>query len=404
MTRQEENPIPREESSTHLDHENNLAVPFNKVSLAGPEFRYMAESMDAMHISGDGFFTRKCHAWLEQKLGVRKVLLTTSGTHALELGALLLNLEPGDEVIVPSFTFPSTVNAFALRGAVPVFADVRPDTANIDENAIEDLVTSRTRAIVVVHYAGVGCEMDAITAIARRHGLTVIEDNAHGLFGRYKGQNLGSFGAFAAQSFHETKNITCGEGGALIINDSALSERAEIIREKGTNRAAFFRGQVDKYSWVDIGSSYLPADLLAAFLYAQLEAAHLIQARRKAIWQRYQDGLGPAAAAAACRLPFVPEECEPAYHIFYLLMRSLEQRQALIAHLLNRGIVSTFHYTPLHSSQAGLKYGKPGARCPVTDDISARLVRLPFYAALDETHQSLVVEAILEFWNHSRRA
>lgn len=383
--------------------ERIFAVPFNRASLAGSEFRYMQESINALHISGDGPFTRKCHSWLEQKLGAPKVLLTTSGTHALEMAALLLNLGPGDEVIVPSFTFSSTVNAFVLRGAVPVFADIRPDTANIDENKIEQLITSYTRAIVLVHYAGVACAMDDILKIAARHRLAVIEDNAHGLFGRYKGRYLGTFGALAAQSFHETKNITCGEGGALLINDTALIQRAEIIREKGTNRAEFFRGQVDKYSWVDVGSSYLPSDLLAAFLYAQLEAADLIQQRRKAIWQRYWDALEPGAGAAGCRLPVVPADCDPAYHMFYLLMASFEQRQALIAHLLRRDIFAAFHYVPLHSSEAGLKYGKRGAHCPVTEDVSARLVRVPFYSALHEEQQTLVVQAIREFWGLPER-
>lgn len=377
--------------------ERIVSVPFNHPSLVGSEFRYMQEALAKLHISGDGAFTKKCHSWLEQKLGVRRALLTTSCTHALEMSGLLLDLAPGDEVIVPSFTFPSTVNAFVLRGAVPVFTDIRPDTCNIDENQIEDLITPKTRAIVVVHYAGVGCEMDRIMDIAAEHGLMVIEDNAHGLFGRYRGQFLGTFGALATQSFHETKNITCGEGGALLINDESLAERAEIIRQKGTNRALFFRGQVDKYSWVDVGSSYLPSELLAGFLYAQLEEADRIQEQRKAVWQRYWNAFRPFLNGFGWGLPTIPEHCEQAYHMFYLLLPSLELRQALIAHLQSRDIIAAFHYIPLHSSAAGVKYGKPGANCPVTDDISARLVRLPFFATLVEEQQYRVVESIREF-------
>ncbi len=376
-----------------------FSVPFNRVSLAGSEFHYMQEALARLHISGDGAFTQKCHSWLEQKFGVRRALLTTSCTHALEMSGLLLDPRPGDEVIVPSFTFPSTVNAFVLRGAVPVFADIRRDTCNIDENQIERLITPKTRAIVVVHYAGVGCEMDRIMDIAAEHGLMVIEDNAHGLFGRYRGRYLGTFGALATQSFHETKNITCGEGGALLINDEALAERAEIIRQKGTNRARFFRGEVDKYSWVDVGSSYLPSELLAGFLYAQLEQADRIQEQRKAVWQRYGDALQPIASRAGWVLPTVPEHCEQAYHMFYVLLRSLEERQALIAHLQSRDIFATFHYVPLHSSAAGLKYGKPGAHCPVTDEVSARLLRLPFFAGLTVEQQSRVVDSIEGFCN-----
>lgn len=371
-------------------------IPFNRPCLVGTEQRYVAEAFASGQISGDGPFTKKCHALLEEELGVPRVLLTTSCTHALEMAALLLDLEPGDQVIVPSFTFVSTVNAFVLRGAVPVFADIRPDTLNIDESQLESLITPRTRAICVVHYAGVGCEMDAILAIAARHGITVIEDNAHGLFARYKGKRLGSFGSLGAQSFHETKNISCGEGGALLVNDAGLVERAEIIREKGTNRARFFRGLVDKYTWVDVGSSYLPSDLLAAFLYAQLEAREQIQARRKKIWDHYWERLHGWGEDHGLRLPAVPPHCEQGYHMFYLLTPDLESRQRLIAYLRQREILAVFHYVPLHSSPAGLKYGKPGARCPVTDDISTRLVRLPFYNDMTRDEQDRVIDAVQE--------
>lgn len=374
------------------------SVPFNRVSLAGSEFRYMEEALATLHISGDGMFTARCQTWLEQRLGIHKALLTTSCTHALEMSAFLLEPAPGSEVIVPSFTFPSTVNAFVLRGAVPVFADIRPDTCNIDEAGIEALITPRTRAIVVVHYAGVGCQMDTIMQIAAHYGLAVIEDNAHGLLGRYRGRNLGTFGVLATQSFHETKNITCGEGGALLINDPALVERAEIIRQKGTNRARFFRGEVDRYSWVDRGSSYLPSDLLAGFLLAQLEAADRIQEQRKLVWQRYWEALEPLVAGNGFSLPKIPPDCEQAYHMFYLLMPSLEKRQALIAHLQSRDIFATFHYVPLHSSTAGIKYGKPGARCPVTECVSSRLLRLPFFASLEPGQQFRVVDAIRDFF------
>lgn len=374
-----------------------IQIPFNKVSLVGKEFEYIQQAIDAMHISGDGAFTRKCHTFLEEKLGVAKALLTTSCTHALEMAALLLDIQPGDEVIIPSFTFVSTVNAFVLRGARPVFVDIRPDTLNLDETRLEFLVSSKTRAVVPVHYAGVGCEMDAILEIANRHGLAVIEDNAHGLFGRYKGQNLGTFGSLATLSFHETKNISCGEGGALLINDPRYVERAEIIREKGTNRSRFFRGQIDKYSWVDVGSSYLPSEILAAFLYAQMEASEQIQAKRHYIWNYYHENLHNWAAANGVRLPIVPDCCKQPYHMFYLIMPSLEGRQGLIEHLKAHHILSVFHYLPLHLSDMGIRFGgQPGA-CPVTEDVSDRLLRLPFYCDLTKSEQELVVEAILGY-------
>ena len=368
-------------------------IPFNKPSVEGRELEYVRQSIDNGHISGDGPFTKRVHAILEPLFGAdAKVLLTTSCTHALEMSAILLDLGPDDEVIVPSFTFVSGVNAFVLRGAKPVFADIRPDTLNIDERLIESLITPRTRAIAPVHYAGVGCEMDVILEIARRHGVGVIEDNAHGLFGRYRGRPLGSFGRLATQSFHETKNINCGEGGALVINDPALFERAEIIREKGTNRSRFFRGQVDKYTWVDIGSSYLPSDMLAAYLLGQLEMAGTIQAKRRRVWERYAAALPEWAAQHGIRLPVVPEHCEQPYHMFYLLFPSLEERQDAIASLRARGLYAVFHYLPLDASEMGLRFG--AARCPVTRDVSDRLLRLPFYNNLTEDEQDRVIEAL----------
>jgi dTDP-4-amino-4,6-dideoxygalactose transaminase len=378
-----------------------ISIPFNRASFLGNEQKYIAEAIANGHISGDGPLTRKCHSFLEQEVGVSKALLTTSCTHALEMAALLLDLQPGDEVIFPSFTFVSTVNSFVLRGVRPVFADIRSDTLNLDETQLERLITPRTRAIVPVHYAGVGCEMDAIMEIAGRRGLVVVEDNAHGLFGTYKGKQLGTFGAFATQSFHETKNFTCGEGGALLINDPRYIERAEIIREKGTNRSRFFRGQVDKYTWVDIGSSYLPSEILAAFLYAQFEMRSDIQSRRQRVWDYYNNHLQGWAQANDVRLPIIPEHCEQPYHMFYMLLPSLDTRTALIDHLRAQGILSVFHYLPLHISDMGLKFGGRIGDCPVTEDISDRLVRLPFYNTLTEEDQERVVEAIFEFSSHA---
>lgn len=375
----------------------SYAILFNKPYATGRELEYIADAISLGQLSGDGQYTKRCHAFLEQSLGVPKALLTTNCTHALEMAALLLNLEPGDEVIIPSFTFVSTVNAFVLRGAKPVFADIRPDTLNLDEGQLESLITPRTRAIVPVHYAGVGCAMDVIGEIAARHGLTVIEDNAHGLFGRYRGQYLGTFGSLATQSFHETKNFTCGEGGALLINDPALIERAEVIREKGTNRSRFFRGMVDKYTWVDVGSSYLPSDALAAYLWAQFEAKDDIQARRERLWNRYHAELAGWANAHGVRQPTVPPECEQAYHMYYLLLPSLEARTALIAHLKAQSILAVFHYLPLHLSDMGLGFGGQPGDCPVTEDLSDRLLRLPFYNSMIADEQTRVIEALHSF-------
>jgi dTDP-4-amino-4,6-dideoxygalactose transaminase len=374
-----------------------ILIHFNKPSLAGNELVYIQQAIENRHISGDGDFTQKCHTWLEARLGVHKALLTTSCTHALEMAALLLDIQPGDEVIVPSFTFVSTVNAFVLRGARPVFADIRPDTLNLDESQLERLVTPRTRAVVPVHYAGVGCEMEAILEIAGRHQLVVIEDNAHGLFGEYRGKKLGTFGSLATQSFHETKNLTSGEGGALLINNPQYVERAEILREKGTNRSKFFRGQVDKYSWVDIGSSYLPSEILAAFLYAQLEQWQVIQAKRQQIWECYETNLRGWAAQNQVRLPFVPQDCQQPYHMFYLLFPSLDTRTAFIQQLRAKGIQAVFHYLPLHASGMGLRFGGKPGDCPVTEQISDRLVRLPFYNSLSLAEQELVLDAVHQF-------
>ena len=373
------------------------SIPFNRSCFNGNEYVYIAQAVTNGHVSGDGPFTKKCHGFLEQQFGVTKVLLTTNCTQALEMSALLLGIKPGDEVIFPSFTFVSTANAFVLHGAKPVFCDVRPDTLNLDETKLEALITPRTRAIVPVHYAGVGCEMDAILDIAQRHKVPVVEDNAHGLFGKYRGRWLGTMGCLATQSFHETKNFNCGEGGALLINDGQFSARAEILREKGTNRSRFFRGQVDKYTWVDVGSSFLPSDILAAVLLAQFERAERIQARRRQICERYEHELQDWAGAHRVRLPIIPAHCDQSWHMYYLLLPSLDVRQRLIAHLKQSGILAVFHYLPLHISDMGRKFGGKFGDCPVTEDVSDRLLRLPLYHDLSEGDQRRVIEAIKEF-------
>ncbi len=375
----------------------SIRVDFNHPVLAGNELEYIRQSVENGHISGDGVFTKKCNTFFEEQLGVSKALLTTSCTHALEMMAILLDIQPGDEVIIPDFTFVSTVNAFVLRGAIPVFVDVRPDTLNLDESKLEAALTPRTRAIVPVHYAGVGCEMDAIMDIANSHNVIVVEDNAHGLFGKYGNKYLGTFGSMASQSFHETKNFSCGEGGALLINDPLLTERAEIIREKGTNRSRFFRGQVDKYTWVDIGSSYLPSDILAAFLYAQLEQREKIQSHRRRVWEIYQAGLQDWAEANGVQLPTIPTDCEQAYHMFYMLLPDLESRQKLISFLREHGIYSVFHYLPLHLSDMGRKFGGQLGDCPVTERVSDQLIRLPFHNGLTSSDQEIVIDTIREF-------
>jgi dTDP-4-amino-4,6-dideoxygalactose transaminase len=357
-------------------------VPFNKPFLTGRELEYIRQAHENMHLSGDGPFTKRCQAWLERASGCAKALLTHSGTGALEMAALLAAIEPGDEIIMPSFTFVSTANAFVLRGGVPVFVDMREDTLNIDESKIEAAITPRTKAIVVVHYAGVACEMDAICDIARRHKLMLIEDAAQALGSAYRGRPLGSFGALAAISFHETKNLICGEGGALLLNSGELIERAEVIREKGTNRNKFFRGEVDKYTWVDVGSSFLPSDILAAFLWAQLEAADDIAAARTSLWQRYHEGFAEAERAGLARRPLVPPEASPNAHTYFLILRTAAERAGFIEALRRDAIYTVFHYVPLHSSPAGRKYGRASGSMEVTDALSARLVRLPLWIGL----------------------
>jgi len=354
----------------------------------------MAEAVALGQISGDGKFTRRCHELLERELAVPRVLLTTSCTHALEMAAILLDVSPGDEVIVPDFTFVSTANAFALRGATPIFVDIRSDTLNLDERLLEERVTPKTRAIVPVHYAGVGCDMEAIGEIARRREIPVVEDNAHGLFGRRDGRPLGAWGSLATLSFHETKNFNCGEGGAIIVNDLRYLERAEIVREKGTNRKRFFRGEVDKYTWVDIGSSYLPSDLLAAYLLAQLEAKETILAARKHVYDRYAEGLADWAVKNGARLPVLPADCESSYHMFHVVMPTPDARTRLIDHLKSHDILAVFHYNPLHLSEMGRRWGGRPGQCPVSESVSERLVRLPFYTGLTESDQDRVIEAV----------
>ncbi|MBH1639336.1 dTDP-4-amino-4,6-dideoxygalactose transaminase [Stenotrophomonas geniculata] len=367
-------------------------IPFNRPFMTGKELPMISQAHANGHLSGDGPFTKKCHQWLRERTGAASALLTHSCTAALEMAALLLDLEPGDEVIMPSFTFVSTANAFALRGAVPVFVDIRSDTLNIDEALIEAAITSRTRAICVVHYAGVACEMDTIVQIAQRHGVAVVEDAAQGIMSSYKGRALGTIGELGAFSFHETKNVISGEGGALLCRDTEFGERAEIIREKGTNRSRFFRGQVDKYTWVDVGSSYLPGEIIAAFLNAQLNEAEDITSRRLAIWDRYHAWAAPHEAAGALRRPIVPEECVHNAHMYYLLLPSLEARTKFIFSMKESGVQTVFHYIPLHSSPAGEQLGRTSGNLDVTDDISNRLVRLPLWLGLEE-QLDLVTEA-----------
>ena len=374
-----------------------IRIPFNRPFATGDEIDYIRAAIATPKFSGDGSFTAHCHTLLEQSLGIQKALLTTSCTHALEMAALLLNIEAGDEVILPAFTFVSTANAFVLRGARPIFVDIRADTLNIDESQIEQRVTGRTRAIFLVHYAGVGCEMNTITAIAHHHGMAIVEDNAHGLYGRYRGEYLGTFGNLTTLSFHETKNFTCGEGGALLINDAQFNQRAEILREKGTNRSQFFRGEIDKYTWVDLGSSYLPSDLLAAFLRAQLEHRDQIQSARRALWERYARELTSWAAMNGVRLPTIPSECEQSYHMFYLILPSLDRRQALISHFLQREILAVFHYLPLHLSPMGRTFGGREGDCPVTEKLAERLLRLPFYTGMTDLEQTQVIDAVRAF-------
>jgi dTDP-4-amino-4,6-dideoxygalactose transaminase len=371
-------------------------IPFTRPGLLDAALPKIQEVLASGKLSGDGVFCRRAEHLLEQALGCPRALATTSCTHALEMAALLLELGPGDEVIVPAFTFVSTANAFVLRGARPIFADIRPDTLNLDEQQLATLITPRTRAIVPVHYAGVGAELHAITELAERCGATVVEDNAHGLFGRYHGKPLGSFGGLATQSFHDTKNLTCGEGGALIINDRRFVERAEILREKGTDRSRFFRGQIDKYTWVDVGSSYVLSDLLGALLVAQLEVRDEIQRRRARIWHRYMTELAEWAADRGFRRPIVPAHCEQSFHMFYLLLPA-QVRPAFIEHLKARGVQAVFHYQSLHISPMGITAGGKPGQCPVTERTADELIRLPMYNDLTDDDQSLVIDAVRSF-------
>ncbi len=359
-------------------------IPFNKPYMTGRELEYISRAHEAGHLSGDGPFTRQCNEHLVALTGAASALLTHSCTAALEMAAILLDLQPGDEVIMPSFTFVSTANAFVLRGAVPVFVDIRPDTLNLDERLVEAAITPRTRAICVVHYAGVSCEMDAIMEIASRHGLAVVEDAAQGIYSSYRGRPLGAIGDIGCLSFHETKNVISGEGGALLLRDPVLAERAEIIREKGTNRSRFFRGQVDKYTWVDVGSSYLPSELIAAFLAAQLEAGGAITQRRMAIWNRYHAWAETYEIRGLLRRPFVPDHCGHNAHMYYLLMPSIGHRTEFMARMKAAGVSTVFHYIPLHTSPAGISHGRSASETlPVTDLTSDCLVRLPIWVGLE---------------------
>jgi dTDP-4-amino-4,6-dideoxygalactose transaminase len=375
----------------------NLQVPFNKPFVIGKELYYIAQAVTLGNISGDGHFTQKCSRLLEERFGIHKVLLTPSCTAALEMAAMLCGIEPGDEVLLPSFTFVSTANAVVRLGARPVFVDIRPDTLNIDETLIDAAVTPKTKAIFPVHYAGVGCEMDRILAIARRYKLKVVEDAAQAVNSFYNGRALGSFGCLGTYSFHETKNYTCGEGGALCINEPELVERAEIIRNKGTNRKQYLRGQVDKYTWVDNGSSYVPSEILSAYLYAQLEMMDAISERRRRIYQFYRFHLKRLEAEGLVRLPTIPEDCTSNYHLFYILLPTMQIRDALIAHLKQQEIMAVFHYVPLHCSPMGRTFGYEEGALPVTEDVSGRLLRMPFYYDLTEEEQLHVVDQVSAF-------
>lgn len=380
---------------------SKTAIPFNRPPVQGRELDYLQEVLKGRHFSGDGSFTKRCHTWLQDHLRSPKALLTHSCTAALEMSAILADLKPGDEVIMPSFTFVSTANAVALRGATPVFVDIRSDTLNIDEHKIEAAITPRTRAIFVVHYAGVSCEMDSILTLAKRYRLLVLEDAAQGLLATYKGRALGTIGELGSLSFHETKNVVSGEGGALLINDERLIERAEIIREKGTNRSLFFRGQVDKYTWVDVGSSFLPSEFNAAVLLAQLEYAETITAERLKIWNHYHQSFQDLERAGRLRRPLVPRECVHNGHMFYLLTTSLEERTQLIAHLKTNGITAVFHYIPLHSAPAGRKYARTHGSLEITDSVSDRLVRLPLYVGMNDGEIARVTEFVTGFYRNS---
>lgn len=378
-------------------------IPFNLPFATGREIEYIQEAIVAKKLSGDGKFTEKCQTWLERHIGCHKALLTHSCTAALEMSAILADIEPGDEVIMPSYTFVSTANAFVLRGGVPVFVDIRPDTLNIDETKIEQAITPRTKAIVPVHYGGVACEMDTIMELAHKHNLLVIEDAAQGMVAYYKNRPLGSIGHLAAFSFHDTKNVISGEGGALLINDPKLIKRAEIIWEKGTNRSQFFRGEVDKYSWVDVGSSYLPSEISAAFLWAQLEMAEVITEKRLDAWYYYNKVFQRLEMQGLLRCPIVPRQCQHNAHLYYLLLKDLETRTTLIKKLKQQGIGAVFHYVPLHSSLAGQKFGRVGSEMNVTNDLADRLLRLPMFANIEAEQISVVADVIKQFFAVSSR-
>jgi dTDP-4-amino-4,6-dideoxygalactose transaminase len=372
-------------------------IPFNRADISETSLAYLAEAIQLGHISGNGPFTHKCERLLEQTTGVPRALLTTSCTHALEMAALLLDIQPGDRVIVPAFTFVSTINAFVLRGAQPVFADIIPETLNIDEAVVGEIIDEATAAVLAVHYGGVACNMSELQTLCRSYGASLVEDNAHGLFGAYQNRALGTFGCLATLSFHETKNYTCGEGGALLINDQRLVDRAEILREKGTNRAQFFRGVVDKYTWMDLGSSYIPSDMLAAILLGQLQSRDTIQQRRRTIWNLYDHSLRAWATDNGVRQPTIPSDCDQSYHLYYLILPTSDHRDSFIHHMRERGVMCVFHYVPLNTSPMGLRHGGAIGQCPVAEDLSARLVRLPFFTSLQLEEQERVITAVLEY-------
>lgn len=369
-------------------------IPFNKPHATGREFGFIQQAIDAGHLSGNGPFDRRCGAWLEERIGCRRAFLTASGTSALEMSMLLADIGPGDEVIMPSYTFVTSASAVALRGATPVFVDIRPDTLNLDERAVAAAVTERTRAIMPVHYAGVGCAMDDIGALAEEHGLVVVEDAAHGIMSTYGGRPLGSFGDLGCLSFHETKNVTCGEGGALLVNDDAVVERAEIVQEKGTDRSRFFRGETDRYTWVDLGSSFLASEITAAFLWAQLTEADRITEDRMRVWNGYHERLEPLEQAGLLRRPVVPAEAQHNAHMYYVLLPDRARRDRLIAEVAERGVHAVFHYVPLHSSPAGRRYGRAARPLPITDEVSGRLLRLPLWADMRESDVECVCGAV----------
>lgn len=375
-----------------------VKIPFNRAIYSPESFEYMREAVETSAIAGDGKYTKLCSSWMEERFSAHKVLMTTSCTAALEMCAILLDIKSGDEVIMPSYTFVSTANAFVLHGGTPVFVDIRPDTMNIDEKLIEDAITPKTKAIVLVHYAGIACEMDTILNIAKRHDLPVIEDAAQGVMAKYRGKYLGTIGTFGCYSFHETKNYTMGEGGALVINDARFIERAEILREKGTNRSKFFRGLVDKYSWVDKGSSYLPSEINVSYLYGQFLRADEINENRLALWKCYDDELSEVADEFGLELPYVPDECEHNAHMFYLKLKSLEQRTDFIANMRSKGVGCVFHYVPLHSSEAGMKYGRFNGEDVYTTKESERLVRLPMYYGMSEAGRNTVIGELKSYF------